>query len=75
MTISLLKIADKYNVTSFFDVIDSYLAQVYVQWKPSDKTEALSVLKDDLQICEETGAPKLATMCFLNRCNGKIGVN
>ena len=67
MTICLLQIADKYNFASLFDAIDSYLAQAYVQWKPSDKTEAMSVLKDDLQICQETGAPKLATMLHFNR--------
>ena len=65
MTISLLQIADKYNFTSFFDAIDSHLAQQYVHFEPSDKTEAMSVLKDDLQICQETGAPKLATMLHL----------
>ena len=67
MIISLLQIADKYNFIAFFDAIDSYLAQLYVPWKPSDKTEAMEQLKDDLQICQETGAPKLATMLFLNR--------
>ena len=66
MAISLLKIADKYNFTSFFDAIDSHLAQSYVQWKPY-KSEAIPELKDALKICEETGAPKLATMLFLNK--------
>ena len=67
MAITLLQIADKYNFTSFFDAIDSHLAQQYVHFEPSDKTEAMSVLKDDLQIIQETGAPKLATMLFLNK--------
>ena len=67
MTISLMKISDKYNFTSLYDTIDSHLAQSFVQWKPSDKTQAISVLKMDLQICQETGAPKLATMLFYNR--------
>jgi hypothetical protein len=67
MTISLMKLADKYNFTSFFDAIDSYLAQLLVQWNPSDKSEAISDLKDALQICEETGSPKLSSMIFLLR--------
>ena len=70
MTISLLQIADKYNFTSFFDAIDSHLTQQYVfihEMKPLDKTKALSAFKDDLQIIQETGAPKLATILFLNR--------
>ena len=72
MTISLLQIADKYNFTSLYDTIDSQFAQYYAQLLPSEKTEAiqhqlLSDLKKDLQICEETKAPKLSAMIFLRR--------
>ena len=65
MTISLMKMSDKYNFTSLYDTIDSYLAQLYVQWNPKDKTQAMSELKDDLKICNETGAPKFSAMIFL----------
>ena len=56
MTISLMKISDQYNFTSLYDTIDSHLAQLYVQqacvqWKPS---EAISFLKEALQICQES---------------------
>ena len=72
MTINLMKMADKYNFTSLYDTIDSQFAQYYAQLLPSEKTEAiqhqlLSDLKKDLQICEETKAPKLSAMIFLRR--------
>ena len=67
MAVSLLKIADKYNFTTFFDAIDSHLAQSYVQWNPLNETGAIQEFKDALKICEETGAPKLCTMLFLNK--------
>ena len=67
MAINLLKIADKYNVTTFFDAIDSHLAQSYVQWNPWNQIAAIQEFKDALKICEETGAPKLSTMLSLNK--------
>ena len=71
MTINLMKMADKYNFTSLYDTIDSHFAQYYAQLLPLEKAEAiqhqLSDLKDDLQICEETKAPKLSAMIFLKR--------
>ena len=71
MTIRLLQIADKYNFTSLYDTIDSQFAQYYAQIRNSEKAEAiqnqLSLLKDGLQICEETKAPKLSAMIFLRR--------
>ena len=78
MAVGLMKMADKYNFTSLYDTIDSQFAQYYAQLIPSEKAEEiqhqLSNLKDDLQICEETGAvgaPKLSAMIFLKRSKVK----
>ena len=79
MAVGLMKMADKYNFTSLYDTIDSQFAQYYADILiPSEKAEEiqhqLSNLKDDLQICEETGAvgaPKLSAMIFLKRSKVK----
>jgi hypothetical protein len=65
LTLDLMKIADKYNFTNWYDAIDSQLAQTVPRVDMFSAEEIVKNLTGWIPYCEKTGAPKLSAMIFL----------